>query len=85
MINPQDIFRQMQGGGSVLKRPPTIEELDEFIDRVMEKHDMNPHILFQDIQCKINPPNGGASMMSFEEGEIYPLVLQRMAQRFGGR
>lgn len=87
MINPQDILRQMQGmqNSSVLLRTPITQELDEFIDRVMERHDMNPQMLFQDLKYKLEPPQGHVSMLSFEEAEIYPMVMDRLIERFGGK
>ena len=56
MMNPEESIRMMQGGGdntSVLKRNPTTTELDEFINRVMEKHDMNPQMLYMDLKNKL--------------------------------
>ena len=82
-MNPEDFIRMMQGGGnntSVLKRNPTTKELDEFINRVMEKHDMNPQMLYLDLQNKLD-----MNMISFEEAEIYPMVMKRLVERFGGK
>lgn len=82
-MNPQDFIRMMHGGGnnnSVLKRNPTSTELDEFINRVMQEHDMNPQMLYLDLQNKL-----GVSMLSFEESEIYPMVMNRLVERFGGK
>lgn len=83
-MNPEDFIRMMHGGGgsidSVLKRNPTTTELDEFINRVMEKHDMNPQMLYLDLKNKL-----GVSMLSFEESEIYPMVMNRLVERFGGK
>ena len=91
-MNPEDIIRamqqQMNGGmqqSSSLTRQPTTAELDEFIDRCMEEHDLNPQMLFQQIVYKIQPPEGHTTMHSIPEGEIYPLVLDRIKQRFGGK
>lgn len=84
-MNPEDFIRMMHGGNnaSVLKRDPTTTELDEFINRVMEKHDMNPQMLYLDLQNKLEPQRG-VSMLSFEEAEIYPMVMNRLVERFGG-
>ena len=89
-MNPEEIIRQMQQQmyGSIepsLTRQPTTAELDEFIDRCMEEHDLNPQMLFQQIVYKIQPPEGHTTMHSIPEGEIYPSVLDRIKQRFGGK
>lgn len=87
-MNPEDFIRMMHGGSgsntSVLKRNPTTTELDEFINRAMEKHDMNPQMLYLDLQNKLEPRQG-VSMLSFEEAEIYPMVMNRLVERFGGK
>lgn len=87
-MNPEDFIRMMHGGGSgnnsVLKRNPTTSELDEFINRVMEKHDMNPQMLYLDLQNKLEPQRD-VSMLSFEEAEVYPMVMNRLVERFGGK
>ncbi|HDG1611298.1 TPA: hypothetical protein PFD71_003188 [Vibrio cholerae] len=84
-MNPEDFIRMMHGGNntSVLKRSPTTTELDEFINRVMGKHDMNPQMLYLDLKNKLEPQRG-VSMLSFEEAEIYPMVMNRLVERFGG-
>ena len=82
------IFQQQMNGGmqsSSLTRQPTTVELDEFIDRCMEEHDLNPQMLFQQIVYKIQPPEGHTTFHSIPEGEIYPLVLNRIKERFGGK
>jgi len=90
-MNPEDIFKAMQQQmsgmqrQSSLTREPTTAELDEFIDRCMEEHDLNPQMLFQQIVYKIQPPEGHVTFHSIPEGEIYPLVLERIKQRFGGK
>lgn len=91
-MNPEDIIRAMQqqmNSGmqqqSSLTRQPTTSELDKFIDRCMEEPDLNPQMLFQEIVYKIQPPEGHTTMLSIPEGEIYPLVLDRIKQRFGGK
>ena len=90
-MNPEDIIRMMQQQRSgmeqesSLTRQPTTAELDKFIDRCMEEHDLNPQMLFQDIAYKIQPPEGHTTILSIPEGEIYPLVLDRIKQRFGGK
>ena len=87
-MNPEDFIRMMQGGGSgnsVLKRNPTTTELDEFINRVMEKHDMNPQMLYMDLKNKLEPQDNSVVMLSFEEAEIYPMVMKRLVERFGGK
>lgn len=91
-MNPEDIIRAMQQQmndgmqqSSSLTRQPTTAELDEFIDRCMEEHDLNPQMLFQQIVYKIQPPKGHATITSIPEGEIYSLVLDRIKQRFGGK
>lgn len=84
MINPQDFIRMMHGGGndtSVLKHNPTTNWLDEFINRVREKYDMNPQMLYLDLQNKLEPQRG-MNMLSFEEAEIYPMVMNRLVERF---
>lgn len=86
-----NIFRQMrqQMNGmqqqSSLTRQPTTAELDKFIDRCVEEHDLNPQMLYQQIVYKIQPPEGHTTMHSIPEGEIYPLVLDRIKERFGGK
>ena len=87
-MNPEESIRMMQGGGdntSVLKRNPTTTELDEFINRVMEKHDMNPQMLYMDLKNKLEPQGSSVVMLSFEEVEIYPMVMNRLGERFGGK
>jgi len=85
-MNPNDFINMMKQGGqaSYLKRQPTVQELDKFIDLCMEKADYNLYMLFQDISCKLQPPNNNAVVLSVYEVEIYPLVLQRIKQRIGG-
>ena len=87
-MNPEEFIRMMQGGGNntgVLKRNPTTTELDEFINRVMEKHDMNPQMLYLDLQNKIKTQVNSVVMLSFEEAEVYPMVINRLVERFGGK
>lgn len=84
-MNPEEFMRMMQGGGStdsVLKRNPTTNELDEFINRVMENHDMNPQMLYLDLQNKLKLQGNSVVMLSFEEAEIYPMVMNRLVERF---
>ena len=86
-MNVEDFMRQMQGmsgmsSQSVLTRQPTTEELDKFIDRCMEEHDLNPHMLHNEVVFRIQPPEGRTVMNTFEEEEIYPLVLHRIQERF---
>lgn len=86
-MNVEDFMRQMQGmsgmnNQSVLTRQPTTEELDKFIDRCMEEHDLNAHMLHNALVYKLQPPNGHTVMNSLEEEEIYPLVLNRIQERF---
>ncbi len=84
-MNPEQIIRMMQGGGNntgVLKRNPTTMELDDFINRVMEKHDMNPQMLYMDLKNKLEPQGNRVVMLSFEEAEIYPMVMNRLVERF---
>ncbi|ASV41250.1 hypothetical protein [Vibrio phage JSF13] len=69
------------GNNNVLKRNPTTTELDEFINRAMQKRDMNPQMLYLDLQNKLEPQRG-VSMLSFEEAEIYPMVMNRLVERF---
>ena len=84
-MNPEEFMRMRQGGGnntSVLKRKPTTMELDDFINRVMEKHDMNPQMLYMDLKNKLEPQGNRVVMLSFEEAEIYPMVMNRLVERF---
>ena len=84
-MNPEEFMRMMQGGGnntSVLKRNPTTTELDEFINRVMEKHDMNPQMLYMGLKNKLEPQGNCVVMLSFEEVEIYPMIMSRLVERF---
>lgn len=84
-MNPEEFMRMIQGSGnsnSVLKRNLTTTELDEFIKRVMEKHDMNPQMLCSDLKNKLEPQGNTVVMLSFEEAEIYPMVLHRLVERF---
>lgn len=76
------VFQSMQG--SSLTRQPTIQELDEFIDRCMKKEDINLHMLAQNLAYRLQPPNNHTVILSVYEVEIYPLVLQRIKQRIEG-
>lgn len=70
-INMADMF------GSCLSRKPTTKELDTFIDRAMKKHDMNYYMLFEDLKNKVEH----SKMISLPEAEIYPMAMDRIAQR----
>ena len=70
-INMADMF------GSCLSRKPTTKELDTFIDRAMDEHDINYYMLFEDLKNKIEH----SKILSLPEAEIYPVVMERIAQR----
>lgn len=63
--------------GSCLSRKPTTKELDTFIDRAMNKHDFNYYMLFEDLKNKVEH----SKILSLPEAEIYPMVMERIAQR----
>lgn len=78
MINVEEMMNQMKGGKpqSVLTRKPTNEELDTFIDRVLDEKDETPFTMAQAILYTLNE-----SYHSIVEAEIYPMVLARMEER----
>lgn len=63
---------------SCLTRNPTRQELDLFIDRVLKEKDETSMTMFQAIVYKLK-----MQPHSLPEGEIYPMVLERLQQRFG--
>jgi DNA-binding PadR family transcriptional regulator len=71
MINFHDMF----GGGGQLQVP--VEKLDLFIDRVLAEKDETLYSMAQALQYKLQQ----APMISVAESQIYPLVLNRIAQR----
>lgn len=73
MINFQDVFiNQPQQQINV-----TVEQLDRFIDRVVAEKGETFYTLAQVLQWKLTQ----APMISVAEASIYPLVLNRIAQR----
>ena len=42
----------------------------------------NPHMLHNELVFRIQPPEGRTVVNTFEEEEIYPLVLHRIQERF---
>lgn len=80
-MNPQDIINQMmqQQNRSVLTRQPTTEELDKFIDKIVAEKDETLYSTFQAIAFKLE-----RGVHSLPEGEIYPLVLNRIKERVEG-
>jgi DNA-binding PadR family transcriptional regulator len=65
----------MFGGGGQLQVP--VEKLDLFIDRVLAEKDETLYSMAQALQYKLQQ----APMISVAESQIYPLVLNRIAQR----
>lgn len=78
-MNINDMIKQMQGQKpeSVLTRKPTIEEIDLFIDRVMKEKDETLYSMHQAIVFKLE-----RQPHSLVESEIYPLVLERLVERY---
>jgi hypothetical protein len=73
MINFQDVF----GNQPQQQINVTVEQLDKFIDRVIAEKDETLYTLAQSLQWKLTQ----APMISVAEASIYPLVLNRIAQR----
>ena len=63
----EQMFRQMQGGVQdeiILKREPTVEEIDLFIDRCVKEKGYTEHTLYQSVLFKLergvhSPVEGG--------------------------
>ena len=76
----QRMFQEKMNGGqqqqSSLTRQPSVKELDEFIDRCCKEKEEVLYSLGQALNFKISK-----SYHSVYEGEILPLVLQRIQQR----
>lgn len=70
MINFNDVF-----GGEQIQ--VNVEKLDLFIDRVVAEKDETLYSLAQSLQYKLQQ----APMISVSEAKIYPLVINRIAQR----
>ena len=73
MINFHDVF-----GGE--QKQVTVEKLDLFINRVLAEKDETPYSLAQALQYKLQQ----APMISVAEAQVYPLVLNQIAQRLQG-
>lgn len=73
MVNFSEVFQQQQGVNV------TQQQLDKFIDRVVAEKDETLYSLAQNLQYKLQ----AAPMVSVAEAQVYPLVLQRIAQRMG--
>ena len=71
MINFHDVF----GNSEQLQVP--VEKLDMFIDRVIAEKDETLYSLAQTLQYKLHQ----APMISVAEAQVYPLVINRIAQR----
>lgn len=70
MINFNDVF-----GGEQIQVP--VEILDLFIDRVLAEKDETLYSMAQVLQYKLQQ----APMISVAEAQVYPLVINRIAQR----
>lgn len=73
MINFHDVF-----SGEQIQVP--VEKLDLFIDRVLAEKDETLYSMAQVLQYKLQQ----APMISVDEAQAYPLVLNRIAQRLQG-
>lgn len=71
MINFHDMF----GDSEQLQVP--VEKLDLFINRVLAEKDETLYSLAQTLQYRLHQ----APMISVAESQVYPLVINRIAQR----
>ena len=80
-MNPEEVMKMFaqQQQQNCLLRKPTEEEIDTFIDRCCKEKDETLYTLFQALAFKIE-----RSVHSIPEGEIYPLVLERIKQKLEG-
>lgn len=73
MINFNDVF----GNQSTHQVNVTNAQLDKFIDRAISEKDETLYSLAQALQWKLHQ----APMISVAEAHVYPLVIDRIAQR----
>lgn len=79
-MNPEDFINMMQGKHSqqgVLLKQPTLEQIDTFINRVMDEKDETLYTMFQSLQYTLD-----RGVFSPVQAEIYPMVMKRLQERY---
>lgn len=84
----QAFFQQMFGEQQASNQVPQAK-LDEFIDKVMDKFDLDPVDIYRQLEEHL--ANGGPKrrdafgrgLISEAEVQVYPVIQQRLRQRFG--
>lgn len=79
-MNPEEFINMMQGKHSqqsVLLKQPTLEQMDTFINRVMDEKDETLYTMFQSLQYTLD-----RGVHSPAQAEIYPMIMKRLQERY---
>lgn len=79
-MTQEEFINMMQAGyshQSVLLKQPTIEQIDTFINKVMDEKDETLYTMFQSLQYTLE-----RSVHSPAQAEIYPMIMKRLQERY---